>query len=1058
LFLILNPTIMRLKLSLLVFFIYFSLWSQTTTTFTTNGSLVVPAGITSMSVQAWGGGGAGGGASGAGLLLGRGGAGGGGGAYVSGTITVGVGATLNVVVAGQTPGTLTDGAAGGSSTITGYESVVLAAGGAGGFANTTGNTPSGGSGGTTTASFGTTKTAGSGGGTGGSALLTLGLSSGGGGNGANPSGGAGGASISSLLLGNGPGNPGSAPGGGGSGAINSASGSPQIGGVGASGQVIVTYTCPNYHITGTTATNVCASDGDSSVTLTSSAVLLPVGTYTVTYNRSSPAATGLTKTMTVGVAGTGNFTVSGLTTVGTSSITITGLTSGACSSSITTGNVASVTVSGDSVGGTVTGGSTICSGSTSASLSLAGQTGSVVKWQFSVTPFSAWTDIASTAGLTSYTSGALTQTTQFRAIVQNGVCDIAHSSSTTVTVNSLPSAPIIGTITLPTCALPTGTVALSGLPSGGTLTMYPGAVVKPYSGTTASVSGLSANTYTFTVSNGSCTSLNSTNAIVPGLVTNTYTSSWSNGTPTADQNIVFAGNFISAGGGAGAGDITACSCIVNSGINVLIQSFDTLTLRNALTNNGGTVTFQNNSSLVQTANTANVGNIVYQRTSHNVRLADFTYWSTPVNPQKLLDVSPLTLFDKFLGFDGTNWVTTNANLSMVIGKGYIIRGPQTYSTTVGADYTASFIGVPNNANISGETVQAGNFYLVGNPYPSALSADLFLGANGFLDGTLYFWTHNTMVVFGPSYQYSSNDYASYNLSGGVGTAPAPSGSIPGNNNNTPSGKIAAGQSFFASANASGTIAFTNAMRVGGTSNGQFFKPAGFSKVQDAEAHRIWLNMTNDGGAFKQLLVAYIDGATDDFENRYDGKSLDGNPYLDFYSVDNENNYVIQGRALPFKDSDVVPLGYRSTIAGDFTISIDHAEGNLNNHAIYLEDKTTQVVHDLRASDYTFTTLTGTFKDRFVLRYTNSTLGVIENEGENKNLTVAVKNKIITINSFGEQNIDAVFVYDLTGKLVYKETGVSVNILRISGLKSSHQVLLIKVVSDNNDTSTKKIIY
>jgi len=1053
LLLILNPTIMRLKLSLFVFFIYISLWAQPPHTFTANGSVIVPAGITSMSVQAWGGGGAGGGASGAGLLLGRGAAGGGGGAYVSGTINVGVGAILNVVVAGQTTGTLTDGAAGGSSTITGFEAVVLAAGGAGGSANTTGNTPSGGSGGTTTASFGTTKTAGSGGGAGGSALLTLGLSSGAGGNGANPTGGAGGAGISSLLLGNSPGNPGSAPGGGGSGAINSASGSPQIGGTGAGGQVIVTYTCPNYNVSGTAATNACSTDGNSTVTLTASAVLLPVGNYTVTYSRSNPVAAGLTAAMTVSTAGTGTFTAAGLTTVGTSTITVTRLTSGVCFSNITAANVATVTISGPSVGGSVTGGTTICSGATSATLTLAGQTGTVIKWQSSISPFSIWTDIANTAA--TYTSGGLTATTQFRAVVQNGTCSTANSNATTVTVNALPAAPTIGTITLPTCAIPTGTVALSGLPSGGILTMYPGAVVKPYSGTTASVSGLSANTYTFTVNNGTCTSLNSANAVVPGLVTNTYTTSWSNGTPTIDQNIVFAGNFTSAGGGSG--NISACSCTVNSGVTISIQSFDTLTLTNALTNNGGTLTFQNNSSLLQTTNAVNTGNIVYNRTSSQILLGDFVYWSTPVNPQKLIDVSPLTLSDKYLAFNSGTWAVTDPNTNMVVGKGYIIRSPQNYSSTLKADYNASFTGVPNNGNLSGETVTAGNLYLIGNPYPSALSADLFLGANTFLDGTLYFWTHNTPVVLQGAYQYNSNDYASYNLSGGVGTAPAPSGNA-GNNNATPSGKIAAGQSFFASANNSGTVSFTNAMRLGGTNNSQFFKTTTTVKQSELEAHHLWLNMTNEGGAFKQLLIAYIEGATNDNENRYDGETFDANPYLDFYSINNQTNFVIQGRALPFKNTDTVPLGYRSTISGDFTIAIDHADGDLNNQAIYLEDKTANVIHDLRASNYTFTTGTGTFADRFVLRYSNSSLGTKEFDGENTNLTVTVKNKIVTINSFEKENINTVFVYDLSGKLIYKKTNVSDNILKINDLKSSNQVLLVKVILDSNNVTAKKIIY
>jgi hypothetical protein len=94
-----------------------------------------------------------------------------------------------------------------------------------------------------------------------------------------------------------------------------------------------------------------------------------------------------------------------------------------------------VTITADptSVGGTVTGGTTICSGSTSGLLTLAGHTGTVVRWESSVSPFSTWTPISTTAS--TYTSGALTLTTQFRAVVQSGVCAPANSASTTVTVD-----------------------------------------------------------------------------------------------------------------------------------------------------------------------------------------------------------------------------------------------------------------------------------------------------------------------------------------------------------------------------------------------------------------------------------------------------------------------------------------------------------------------------------------------------------------------------------------------------------------------------------------------
>lgn len=431
---------MKLKLFLMLVFISVYSWSQSSIqTFNTNGAFTVPAGVTSLAVQAWGGGGAGGGANGAGLLFGRGAAGGGGGAYASAPISITPGTVLNVVVAGQTAGTsAANGSAGGNSTITGFETVVLAAGGSGGAANISDGTPVGGIGGTIVASAGTTRFAGLNGANGNSwSLLGILLSSGAGGAGAN-SGGVGGAAVSSIIFGNAPGNAGSAPGGAGSGAINTALGAPQTGGAGGAGKVTLSYTCPVYSILIAVPTNVCASVGSTSlVFLASTETGLPVGNYVVTYSRSSPSATGLTANMTVSTAGTGTFTAVGLTTVGTSTITITKLTSGSCSSDITTNNTGSFIISPATVAGTVNGGTTINSGSTSGLLTLSGHTGTVIKWQSSVSPFSTWTDIANTG--TTYTSGPLTETTQFRAVVQNGVCATLNSQPTTVTVISAPT-------------------------------------------------------------------------------------------------------------------------------------------------------------------------------------------------------------------------------------------------------------------------------------------------------------------------------------------------------------------------------------------------------------------------------------------------------------------------------------------------------------------------------------------------------------------------------------------------------------------------------------------
>jgi hypothetical protein len=103
--------------------------------------------------------------------------------------------------------------------------------------------------------------------------------------------------------------------------------------------------------------------------------------------------------------------------------------SGLCSQAYS--DPVTVTVDPLSVAGSVSGGSVICSGSTSGQLTLSGHNGTILNWQSSVDG-SSWTDIENTE--TTYTSGALTVTTQFRAVVQRGTCSAANSLSASATI------------------------------------------------------------------------------------------------------------------------------------------------------------------------------------------------------------------------------------------------------------------------------------------------------------------------------------------------------------------------------------------------------------------------------------------------------------------------------------------------------------------------------------------------------------------------------------------------------------------------------------------------
>jgi gliding motility-associated-like protein len=83
-----------------------------------------------------------------------------------------------------------------------------------------------------------------------------------------------------------------------------------------------------------------------------------------------------------------------------------------------------------------------------------------------------------------------------------------------------PVAPIVGTITQPTCTDPKGSVVLGGLPAGNwTITQLDilgnsSRVSIPGSGAVTTITGLTPGRHRFTVSNGTCTSLESVDVVI----------------------------------------------------------------------------------------------------------------------------------------------------------------------------------------------------------------------------------------------------------------------------------------------------------------------------------------------------------------------------------------------------------------------------------------------------------------------------------------------------------------------------------------------------------------
>jgi len=496
---------------------------------------------------------------------------------------------------------------------------------------------------------------------------------------------------------------------------------------------------------------------------------------------------------------------------------------------------------------------------------------------------------------------------------------------------------------------------------------------------------------------------------------------------------------------------------------LLVNSDKVLTVQDAVdVNAGGKITFENNASLVQVNEnpSINSGNIIYKRNSGNMLRYSYTYWASPVfaTAQTLSALSPATLHDKYYSWDsaGQSWTLhNNGTVTMEKAKGYIVRAPQTYPITgTAASYNATFNGVPNNGLITIATqgsTTAEKFNLIGNPYPSALDANLFLASsiNPDLEGTIYLWTNFTGVSSVPNaggnYSYTDSDYATYNFSGGTATAPATGSSVE------PTGYVAAGQSFFVKgiSNGSGTATFNNTMRIGANNN-QFFRNS------QIERHRFWLNLENSQGGFNQALIAYVQGATNDYDRGYDGELFGGNTAT-FYSIIPDKTLTIQGKSLPFDLNDVVPMGYKTTVAGNYKITLDHFDGLFDTQAVYLKDKLLNTIHDIKNAPYSFTSAVGTFDNRFEIVYRQETLGVNNPKFDPNSIVIYKKEKEIFINA-GLASISQLRVFDIQGRMIYENKNINKTDAVIKNLPPAEQVLIVQVVLLDGNTVSKKVVY
>ncbi|MCB9202735.1 MAG: hypothetical protein H6604_06800 [Flavobacteriales bacterium] len=518
----------------------------------------------------------------------------------------------------------------------------------------------------------------------------------------------------------------------------------------------------------------------------------------------------------------------------------------------------------------------------------------------------------------------------------------------------------------------------------------------------------------------------------------TWNGSWSNGIPDASTYAVISGTY-DFSASSPQGDLNACACTIDNQ-NIVVSDGKYMKVDSDINLiNGATITVEHGGNLVQVDDNAVVPSALIKTQTRAINNHTWVHRSSPIN-NSVADVLALIPFGSYV-YDSagqpqneyragqvyvlnqTGWQTVNDDTEMIPGRGFILRTTgQRFSSTFPVNLNnlslqsrlMDFGGEVNNgtyevplhsdgnagANIDYNTAgQDQN--LVGNPYPSAIDADLFLNENTDIDGYVRFWT-SPMIGINGNYPHSTG-FATYN-----GTMAVPSGTDP---LYTPSKYIAPGQGFSVystCADCTGkNITFTNAMRVTTETGGRTF-----ARQEDDNKPKVWLSM-KDGNTdlVSRIGVGYVEKSTKGFDRIYDANALVTDVYK-FYSFVEDQKMTINGNGTFSKD-DKIELGFDLDNNNErmLEINLDNLQGFEENQDIILHDKLLGVYQKLNQSSYRFVFNEESSKDRFELVYQ-------EQEQEPKIYTktlVAIQDAILKVEA--DKQISKVKVHDVVGRFI-----------------------------------------
>jgi len=187
---------------------------------------------------------------------------------------------------------------------------------------------------------------------------------------------------------------------------------------------------------------------------------------------------------------------------------------------------------------------------------------------------------------------------------------------------------------------------------------------------------------------------------------------------------------------------------------------------------------------------------------------------------------------------------------------------------------------------------------------------------------------------------------------------------------------------------------------------------------------IRLEISNESGNRDETVVRFDYNATEEFDSRFDASKILSQSlvYPQIYSIIGNEKYSING--LPFPDDQlelIVPV--KITSPGLHTISSTQIQG-IENYKVYLIDKdeNNYTINLNEIPEYSFSSLTGTFDDRFRLKVTNVATGLDDMIKTDHEFNMYTYSNLLNIQTLADEwsGVRAeINMYDLTGRIIGK---------------------------------------